>query len=212
MLKIYLKSTLSLFIMCCIAFSCSKSPKSEIQEAIEKIILPQLDDPSSYEFASLQILDTIKYEDNINHDKFLFEKTINDNNDIISRFKKIHQRENEEVLNFRLSNEMSAVRVYSKAIEILDSIENGIQTDKICAYTCCYKFRSNNGLGNLTLNTLYIEISPLLQNYNILNIQNEIEKLSPTPGDYPNKKLVDQQIEKYKSPEEILNQFRNALK
>jgi len=211
MCKTHLKFILSLLLLSCISYSCSKSPKSEIQEAIEKVILLQLDDPSSYEFASLQILDTVSYIDNINHDKNLIKETIANNNSRIKRTRKIHSNESEERLNFFLSNEIEAVKIYSKALVVLDSIEKNIasQINQTSAYICCYKYRTNNELGNLTLNTLYIEISPS-QEYKVIGIQNKIENLSSTPGNYPNKKLVEVEIEKYESPQDYMNKLKNA--
>ncbi|MGQ1911583.1 hypothetical protein ACT3CE_17600 [Marinifilum sp. RC60d5] len=204
----------NIITLCFIAIipACNSSKQNELQEAIEKVILPQLDAPKSYEFASLQILDTITFKSNVKHDKLHIKQIIENNTNKINRTRKLHSSESKERLDFFLSDEISAVKIYSKALEKLDSIEKQLipQINQTAAYICKYKFRSNNELGNLSLTTIYFEITPS-PSYTILNIQTDAKKLSTTPGDYPGKDLVKSELKKYESPQDILNKFKNAL-
>ncbi len=190
MLKNQLKFTLSFLLISCISFSCSKFPKSEIQEAIEKVIIPQLDDPSSYEFASLQVLDTIRFCDNIQIDRDHFTSMINSSKKNIEYYKGrkggiIDYEEN-------LSN-------YTQLLEAVNATEKqlGETANNIAAFYCEYKFRFNNSHGQPKLHTLYIQITPK-PDFEILAIkENEQGKLLNAPGNYPGRNDIEDQLKKY---------------
>ena len=55
---------ISLFMV----YSCSQNPEKKLRKSVEDLILPQLDDPLSYEFVSIQFLEPFSKLDQLKND------------------------------------------------------------------------------------------------------------------------------------------------
>lgn len=70
-----------ILLICAITALCSCGESSnqnekKVREVVEEKLKTEMNDWSSYEFVSLEVLDTIKYIDNINYRKKYFKEII----------------------------------------------------------------------------------------------------------------------------------------
>lgn len=157
-----------MFLVCAIIVLSSCGGKSEnqtekkLREVVEAELQKSMNDWSSYEFVSTEIMDTIKYIDNINFRKKYYQNRI-----------KLYKTENSK-----------EITKDSLIIIGIDSIQNtmGNEVNEDVAYLYNYKFRGKNKIGELVLENYYIYISP---NWEIIQITNDQHKLYNNPGEFP---------------------------
>lgn len=148
--------------------SCEKSNEEKVREVVEEKLKAEMNDWSSYEFVSLEILDTIKYIDNINFRKKYFKSCIDMN-------KQLHGKTSDEFYNIKKDSVILAG---------IDSIQNlmGDKVNEDVAYLYNYKFRGKNKLGAIVLDEYLIYISP---NREVIQMTNDRKNLYENPGEFP---------------------------
>lgn len=110
-----------------------KSREDIIKDNLKNYLSDKLNDPDSYEFVSLDLVDSVKYIDNINYRLDAFKKNI--------EWCKSSDRSEGDKLNEIKKNEW--------IIEKIDSIKIslGENVNKLLASKYILKFRANNSLG-----------------------------------------------------------------
>lgn len=159
-----------ILLICAITALCScggsdNQNEKKVREVVEAKLKTEMNDWSSYEFVSLEVVDTIKYIDNINFRKKDFKERI--------------EREKGSHMNFSNSIEKDSLILIG-----IDSIQNamGDKVNEDAAYLYDYKFRGKNKLGAVILEEYLIYISP---NWEIIQMTNDRKNLYDNPGDFP---------------------------
>lgn len=159
-----------ILLICAITAICScggsdNQNEKKVREVVEAKLKTEMNDWSSYEFVSLEVLDTIKYIDNINFRKKYFKESI--------------KREKDSPINFSNSIERDSLILIG-----IDSIQNlmGDKVNEDAAYLYKYKFRGKNKLGAVILEEYLIYISP---NWEIIQMTNDRKNLYDNPGGFP---------------------------
>lgn len=162
-----------ILLICTITALCScgeagNQNEKKVREVVEEKLKTEMNDWSSYEFVSLEVLDTIKYIDNINFRKEYFKSNID-------MKRPMYEKTNDELYSIKKDSIILAG---------IDSIQN-LMGDKInedVAYLYNYKFRGKNKLGAVILEEYLIYISP---NWEVIQMTNDRKKLYSNPGDFP---------------------------
>lgn len=159
-----------ILLICAITALCScggsdNQNEKKVREVVEAKLKTEMNDWSSYEFVSLEVVDTIKYIDNINFRKKDFKERI--------------EREKGSHINFSNSIEKDSLILIG-----IDSIQNamGDKVNEDAAYLYDYKFRGKNKLGAVILEEYLIYISP---NWEIIQMTNDRKNLYDNTGDFP---------------------------
>lgn len=134
---------LMFILLAIVSIGCQQTQQKEqtepikvdpIQSKFENYLFGFIDDPGSYEFVSLKIIDTISYKNTISKHRAMLESMIEEIND------------QHHVRRLRELNE------YERA--------TGFNLDSVQRYLYHYKYRANNQNGALQLFDLYVETDP----------------------------------------------------
>lgn len=162
-----------MLLVCTIVALCScgstgNSNEKKVREVVEAKLKAEMNDWSSYEFVSLEVVDTIKYIDNINFRKEYFKSNIDRN-------KEMYEKTN---------NELYSTRKDSIILAGIDSIQNlmGDKVNEDAAYLYDYKFRGKNKLGAVVLDEYLIYISP---DWEVIQMTKDRKNLYNNPGEFP---------------------------
>ena len=171
-------------------FSCSKSKSDEqqsiVQKNIEEHVKPKLNDPSSYEFGDLKLIDSVDYQNNINEQRNTYQTLLEFDERALEDLKKL--REQDSYLYDKAQEEkvQNSVAKYKVLISKVDSIEKhmGEKVKETASYTYKYSFRGKNALGAVVLNEYFVRTSTG-PDYKIVNVAEEEENLSLIPNGFP---------------------------
>ena len=152
-------------------YSCGGSVnqnEKKAREVVEAKLKTEMNVWSSYVFVSAEVIDTIKYIDNINFRKKHFKSRI----------------DMESQLYEKTSDEFYNIKKDSIILAGIDSIQNlmGDKVNEDVAYLYNYKFRGKNKLGAVVLDEYIIYISP---NWEVIQMTNDRKNLYENPGDFP---------------------------
>ncbi|MDY5489045.1 MAG: hypothetical protein SPG27_09105 [Butyricimonas virosa] len=147
-----------------------KSREDIIKDNLKNYLSDKLNDPDSYEFVSLNLIDSIKYIDNINYRLKHFDSSL--------KFYK-----NQVELGDKES--IKEVNRNNWIIYKIDSIKNslGNRVNDVAVYKYIYKFRANNQMGGKSLNE-YILLTKGSDN-SIIQMENNPDKIYINPTDFP---------------------------
>lgn len=169
--------------------SCSeKEPTRDeiVKNNIEEYIKPNLNDPESYEFVSLTLLDSVLYIDNINFRKEMFlDRVKNDEGSLgimISGNEEFPTTFSEEEMNEYRRKIDNNKAIYSKIEEVEKSM--GDKVNEVASYTYIFQMRGNNKMGAKVLSEYFVQTEPY-PTFNILNITNDRDKLYLAPNGFP---------------------------
>lgn len=175
-----MKRVLLLTLLVSFLFSCGNENNREdrVKQNVEELIKKSMDDPKSYEFVSIEVIDSVTYKDNIDYRKEHFVKSLNMNRDNIDFYTEIGK--NEEIEKYQLE-----MKKDSLIIDEINSIEQklGDEVNKIASYTYQFKCRGNNKFGAKILVSYYVQTD--FRNDSIINITDDIDKLYLNPTDFP---------------------------
>jgi PBP1b-binding outer membrane lipoprotein LpoB len=174
-----------IFISIALLSSCAKEPTftERVKSTIEEYALKNLDDPKSYEFIELTLLDSITIGDNIEYRKEYFKPTDYAYNmlermesEVNAKYSLYSKEDVEKAQKDIYRKETIITAIDSLAQTLADSLNN------VQAYTYLFKFRSNNKLGALTKTDVYVQITPKLE---ILTITEDKDELKLNPKEFP---------------------------
>lgn len=162
-----------ILLICAITALCScgeagNQNEKKVREVVEAKLKTEMNDWSSYEFVSLEVLDTIKYIDNINFRKEYFKSNID-------MKKTMYEKTSDEFYNIKKDSIILAG---------IDSIQNlmGDKVNEDVAYLYNYRFRGKNKLGAVILDEYLIYISP---DWEVIQMTNDRKNLYENPGEFP---------------------------
>ncbi|NRT14694.1 hypothetical protein HNP99_001038 [Flavobacterium sp. 28A] len=190
MKKTTLKTLIGLFTLTTLALtSCSeKKPNRDeiVRKNAEEYLKEKMNDPKSYEFVKLELIDSVLYSDNIKYRKENFNKNIEDNKDEIKR-KEEYKIEIPSMYDEREIEELKAdIAKNEKIIAKIDSLETKLGTKKnqVASYTYVFSFRGNNALGAKILNEYILQTNPS-PDFKIINMTDDKDKVFLNPNDFP---------------------------
>lgn len=178
-----------------ILVSCSKSKSEEqqsiVQKNIEDHVKPKLNDPGSYEFAYLKLIDSVDYQNNINETRSTYQTLLEYNERELEDLRKLKEQESylyDETKEEKVQNSASKYKV---VISKIDSIEKhmGDQLKETASYTYKYSFRGKNALGAVVLNEYLVQTSAG-PDYKVVNVAEEEEDLLVSPNGFPGREEV----------------------
>ena len=178
----------TIIIGCCVVSCSFKAPSQAdiIRKNVEAYLKENMNDPDSYEFVSLMLIDSVLYQDNVNYRKNMFgeyaqfaQDLLEQSNKRFEEFADIYYEEEIEKYKAEISrNEL--------IIEKIDSIANGLgeRLNEVASYTYLFKFRGNNAFGSKILNECYLQTDPAPE-FNIINLTDDKDKIFLNPNDFP---------------------------
>ena len=187
----------SLFLSSC----GSKSKEDIVRRNIEYVLIPTMNNPRSYEFAALELINTISTNDvfdeiiNIYYDNVRFEiELLNLRVDIGEELLRndpllqsaFSQRENErnrENVKSSIARMNDAKSRLSETISKIDELRIDIE-ERDVSHTFRFSYRGTNTMGAIVLNALYVQ-TDTSRDFNILHIaENKDDILCPIDIDY----------------------------
>lgn len=170
------------FALFAILLSCSeKSPTQDeiVKKNLETLIFEKMNDPKSYEFVKLQLIDSVTYDENIKERRRFFSESLESDMD---RLKFL----NDVGLNERAETIKDDIKDNQRILHGIDSLETRLRDslNKVASYTYIFSFRGKNLLGAVILNTYTIQTtgSP---DFRIINMTEDERKINLTPNDFP---------------------------
>jgi hypothetical protein len=186
--------------------SCGESVKKEVSQydhvlqSVESQVKPKLNDPKSYEFVELVLVDSVLYSENVEYRVNYFMSSLEwakGRVDDMSRYK-----ESESILydSLELRRQSADIVKYDAILNGIDSIKTqmGERLNDVASYTYSFSFRGNNKMGALVLNTYLIQTDPSSP-FGVVNIAKNDDELYFNPNEFEGYiQLVTPIIEKYK--------------
>lgn len=179
------KSSFFIIILCITLISCKDKALSRdeiVKNNAEKYLKDKMDDPSSYEFVELKIIDSVLFKDNIEYRKNTFNKDLRQAQseikiqEIVKKFPKIYDKQKVTELNVGIK----------KILKKIDSLESNLEQElnDVASYTYKYRCRGNNKLGVKILNEYIIQTNPS-PDFKVINLTDNQEKVYLNPNDFP---------------------------
>lgn len=169
--------------------SCSENKINQediVKNNTEEYLKSKLNDPKSYEFVKIQLIDSVLYSDNIQYRKETFNEYIQDAKDDIKR-KEVYKIEIPSIYD---ENEIARLKAditkNEKILAKIDSLETklGNKKNDVASYTYTFSFRGNNAMGAKVLNEYIVQTSPS-PDFKIINMTDEKDKVYLNPNDFP---------------------------
>lgn len=161
-------------------------PEEIIRKSAEVKLQELLNDPKSYEFVSLSILDTIRIKDNLTKFQNSYKSDLAFSN---SMLKIETDRKNDPYLKsyYKSTEEEKYKEEITHHLEHINRIDSivsamGEKTSDPAAFLYLLKFRSKNAFGALVIGSVYLQTLP---DYSIINMTSEEGKLFAYPGEFP---------------------------
>ena len=171
------KILLSFTVITSLFLSCNNEPAQNdvIRQNAEELIKKNMNDPESYEFVSIQIVDSTTYKDNIEHKKKLYIGFLESEKKALDK-----SLDKNDIESSRIE-----IQKDSLIIAGIDSIEKemGNNVENVASYTYILKCRGNNKLGAKVLVDYYIQTKTAEDK--IINITDSKNKLYFNPCDFP---------------------------
>lgn len=183
------KITLGLFLTLIGFTSCTeKQPTQDeiVKKNAEEYLKPKLNDPNSYEFVKLELIDSVLYSDNIKYRKERFQKDIEYDKDNLER----QERYKTEIPSMYKEEEVTElnekIAKNEKILSAIDSLETelGSRKNDVASYTYIFSFRGNNALGAKILNEYIVQTDPKPE-LTIKNMTDDKDKVFLNPNDFP---------------------------
>ena len=177
-------------MMCFVVVSCGDSQPTRdeiVKTNVETQLKTMLNDPSSYEFVKLELLDSVTFKDNIEYRKEEFKSSL-----VKAEADSIRlegYREDSRISYMfdetQFNRAKDGIEKNKTILSKIDSIEHslGDKVNDVASFTYLLNFRSNNGLGVLTLGEYIVQTGN--PNFKIINITNDPDKVYLNPDDFP---------------------------
>lgn len=177
---------LSVFVLS----SCSKQPSMDdiVKQNVEAYLKPNLNDPESYEFLELKLIDSVLFKNNIQYRKKMFQDQVIDD-----------EKENIRQMNYkddavfasmydeeRVNKNKNKINRNKTILAKIDSIERqmGDQVNEVASYTYKFRIRANNKMGAKVINEYYLQTKPA-PSYEVLNLASDAGKMYSAPNGFP---------------------------
>lgn len=167
-----------------------------VREHFEAHISDKLNDPESYEFMEIAVIDTVYYKDNIEYRQESFADRIEyAESQIVRSEESINERYLGEDLysasqkeGFRedIKGYEEDISRYHNILEEIDSLEIvlGDRVHEAASYTYLIRFRASNAFGAKVINEYIIQTDPE-PDFSIINITDEEDQVLLNPNQFP---------------------------
>ena len=153
---------------------------------LDEYLGSRLNDPDSYEFVELKIMDSVLYKDNIEYRRNYFIRQLEYEKDNLERqldYKKTipSMYDENEVLKIRGSIDKN-----NKILSGIDSLEIVLDdmVNNVALYTYYLSFRATNSFGAKVLNEYILQTDPA-PDYEIINMTDDQDQIILNPNDFP---------------------------
>lgn len=164
-----------------------KPTKDElVKMKAEEYVKSKMNDPASYEFVKLDLLDSVTFNDNIEYRKSYFSRNMGYDKERLERLMRykteipsMYKQSEVDELNEKIAKN-------ERILTAIDSIANILEARKneVASYTYIFSFRGNNALGAKILNEYILQTDPSPE-YNVINMTNDRDKVFLNPNDFP---------------------------
>ena len=166
--------------------SCAKEPTftDKVKQKIETKLLEVLDDPKSYEFIEIELLDSVMLQFNIDYRKKFFDERIAYEQERLVSMKDFIKSSPWMYPPEKIKEQEQAIQRNISIRNGIDSIEVslGDKVKDVAAYTYLFTFRAKNAFGALERVVSYIQITPALE---IVKSTENKKELLDTPNHFP---------------------------
>jgi len=164
--------------------SCSEKQLTQdeiVKNNAEEYLKSVMNNPESYEFVKIELIDSVLFSDNIRYRKTTFSSELKSDQlylELIEDPSMLKEKEVQEIKTKILENE----RIISK----IDSLETllGERKNEVASYTYLFKFRGNNAFGAKVLNEYILQTNPA-PDFKIINMTDDKDKIFLNPNDFP---------------------------
>lgn len=168
--------------------SCSEKKPTQndlVREKSEAYIKEKMNDPKSYEFVKLELIDSITFNDNVEYRKNYFSRSMEYDRNSLERqeayktdLPSMYDEKDAEDLKAKIARNE---RILSK----IDSLANIIEDkNEVASYTYIFSFRGNNALGAKVINEFVVQTNPA-PDFKIINMTDDKDKIILNPNDFP---------------------------
>ena len=182
--------TLGLFAFIAIGLtSCAKKQPTQddiVKKNAKTYVKEKMNDPSSYEFVKLELMDSITFNENIEYRKNYFSGNMEYDQSLLER-QEGHKTEIPSIYNEKDIEELKAkIEKNERILSKIDSLTTllGDRKNEVASYTYIFSFRGNNALGAKILNEYVVQTDPA-PDFKIINMTDDKDKIFLNPNDFP---------------------------
>jgi hypothetical protein len=182
--------TLGLFAFIAIGLtSCSEKQPTQVdivKKNAETYVKEKMNDPSSYEFVKLELMDSITFNENIEYRKDYFSGNMDYDQSSLER-QEGYKTEIPSMYNEKDIEELKAkIEKNERILSKIDSLATllGDRKNEVASYTYIFSFRGNNALGAKILNEYVVQTDPA-PDFKIINMTDDKDKIFLNPNDFP---------------------------
>jgi hypothetical protein len=174
--------------------SCSVKQRNQndiVKINAEEYIKEKMNDPNSYEFVKLELIDSTTFNENIENQKDYYSHSLKS----ASNSLKSQERYKTEIPSMYDAEEVEALKTKieknEKIIFKIDSLASILANRKneVASYMYIFTFRGNNALGAKILNEYIVQTDPG-PDFKIINMTNDPEQILTNPNDFPGFKEI----------------------
>ena len=182
------KSCLFITILFITLISCKDKALTRnkiVRNNAEKYLKNKMDDPSSYEFVELKLIDSVLFKDNIEYRKNTFQKDLRlaqseiKIQEIVKKFPTIYDKQ-------KVAESNAKIKRIERILKKIDSLESNLEQklNNVASYTYKYRCRGNNKFGAKILNEYILQTNPS-PDFKVINLTDNKEKVYLNPNDFP---------------------------
>jgi len=176
------KSSLLIAILFITLISCKeKTPTRDeiVKNNVEKYLKDKMDDPKSYEFVELRLVDSILYKDNVKYRKDGFQKDLKYEKGNLE----YQEKNKDEKMVIELKTKIERIE---NILTKIDSLEYnlGQKLNDVASYTYNFRCRGNNKLGAKILTEYILQTNPS-PDFKVINLTDNQDKVFLNPNDFP---------------------------
>ncbi|MBN1989403.1 MAG: hypothetical protein JW783_08410 [Bacteroidales bacterium] len=169
-----------------ILLSCTKKQTRDdlVRNNAEQYLKENMNDPESYEFVKLELIDSVLYKDNIEYRRQMFENRLENEKKMLTFKEEVRLTSPSMYSDDEINRHKNEISKDERIIAAIDSIEIslGNKVNEVASYTYIFSFRGKNELGAKTINVYYLQTTPDL---NVKNLTTEKSKIIVNPSDFP---------------------------
>jgi hypothetical protein len=179
--------------------SCSeKQPTQDdiVKNNAETYVKEKMNDPSSYEFVKLELMDSVTFNDNIEYRKDFFSRNMEYDRSSLER-QEGYKTELPSMYDEKEVEELKAkIEKNERILSKIDSLATllGDRKNEVASYTYIFSFRGNNALGAKILNEYVVQTDPA-PDFKIINMTDDKDKIFLNPNDFPGyRKMIEKNL------------------
>lgn len=184
-----IKTSLGILLILIGIISCAEKQATQdeiVRKNAEEYLQPKLNDPSSYEFVKIELLDSVLYSDNVNYRREKFQKEFEKDKENLERQERYKTETSSMYSEEEVTELNEKIKKNEKILYEINSLETKLGDGKssVASYTYVFNFRGNNALGAKVLNEYIVQTKPKPE-LTIINMTDDKDKVILNPNDFP---------------------------